>query len=63
VRRLPVVDTDGRLIGLLALNDAILHASDGKGRTSELSEHAVMDTLKKVSAHRDSLAYARATGR
>lgn len=53
VRRLPVVDEDGRLVGLLAVNDVILHAEDEKGKKAvDLPYEAVINTLKAICAHR-----------
>jgi CBS domain-containing protein len=49
VRRLPVVDEQGYLKGLLGLNDIIL-AVDRKG--SKLTYEEVMNTVKAVSEHR-----------
>jgi len=53
VRRLPVVDEDGTLRGMLAMNDLILAAGEHRGRsTPELSVEDVMAILKAVSTHR-----------
>lgn len=53
VRRLPVVDEDGFLEGIVSINDLILAARGQSGRgTSDLSSDDVMRTLKAVSAHR-----------
>jgi CBS domain-containing protein len=52
VRRLPVVDSAGRLEGMLSINDLILHAQPGRARaTLELSVREVFDTLAAVCAH------------
>lgn len=48
VRRLPVVDAEGKLVGILSLNDLILQAQE-KG---DLSFSAVVRTLQAVGAHR-----------
>jgi CBS domain-containing protein len=49
VRRLPVVSPDGKLVGILSMDDVVVH-SEGKasGKTPELSYDDVVDTLKKV---------------
>lgn len=53
VRRLPVVDDDGVLMGILSMNDVILNAEKAKGETlPDLSYDAVMKTLKAISEHR-----------
>jgi CBS domain-containing protein len=50
VRRLPVVGDDGRLLGLLSLNDLILRADRRRG--SGVSYDDVLNTIKAVSEHR-----------
>jgi CBS domain-containing protein len=53
VRRLPVVDEDGVLQGLIAMNDFILLAGEAKrGRAPAVSCEDVMKTMKAISAHR-----------
>jgi CBS domain-containing protein len=51
VRRLPVVDEDGILQGIVAMNDFILAVGEGKN-TADLSCEDVMRALKAISAHR-----------
>lgn len=46
VRRLPVVDRQGRLVGVLSLNDLALHSGRG------LPASAVLDTLRSICSHR-----------
>ena len=49
VRRLPVVNTQGRLEGILSMDDVVVHASPrSSARTPELSHDDVMNTLKKI---------------
>jgi CBS domain-containing protein len=51
VRRLPIIRAeDGRLCGVLSLNDIALKAKEAKG--AELSAQDVEDTLKAICAHR-----------
>ncbi len=53
VRRLPVVDEDGTLQGIVAINDFVLAAEEAKGkRTSGVSFDDVVWTMKAVSTHR-----------
>ncbi len=53
VRRIPVVDEDGILQGILSMNDLVLNAEETKGKkVPELSYEDVMRTLKAISAHR-----------
>jgi CBS domain-containing protein len=53
VRRLPVVDEDGVLQGIVAMNDFVLLAGEAKGaKTPALSYEDVVRTMKAVSAHR-----------
>ncbi len=46
VRRLPVMEADGRLMGVLSLDDIILHA-DAQARGS-LSPEFILGTLRKL---------------
>lgn len=56
LRRLPVVDNDGRLVGILSLNDVILHSKQGKSKKgAHVSHGEVMDALKALSQHRTPL--------
>jgi CBS domain-containing protein len=53
LRRLPVVDGKGKLVGMLALNDVILNSKKGKSKKGAHVSHGdVMDTLKALSQHR-----------
>jgi len=53
VRRLPVVDDDGVLQGMLSMNDLVLAAAGRRGRSAaDLSVEDVMKTLKAICAHR-----------
>jgi CBS domain-containing protein len=53
IRRLPVVDSEGKLQGVLSLNDFILHVDKVRGVTEDdLSYLEVMGALKAVSRHR-----------
>jgi CBS domain-containing protein len=53
VRRLPVIDKEGKLTGVLSLNDLALAAERNARREDDSIRHAdVMDVLRAVSAHR-----------
>jgi len=53
VRRLPVVDADGVLQGVVAMNDFVLLAADAKGaKAPAVSYEDVVRTMKAISAHR-----------
>lgn len=53
VRRLPVVDEEGVLHGLISMNDFILLAGETKaGKAPPISSEDVAKTLKAISAHR-----------
>jgi CBS domain-containing protein len=48
VRRLPVIGKDGKLAGLLSINDVVLHAGEARG---EIPYEEVMSTFKAVCKH------------
>jgi CBS domain-containing protein len=48
VRRLPVIGKDGKLAGLLSINDVVLHAGEARG---EIPYEDVMSTFKAVCKH------------
>jgi CBS-domain-containing membrane protein len=52
IRRLPVVDEDQRLIGILSLNDLAVAAPDPENRKRGVQPAAVADTLSAISEHR-----------
>jgi CBS domain-containing protein len=51
VRRLPVIDADGKLHGILSLNDAVLGAKENGAKKQDLSYGDVMQTFKAICAH------------
>jgi len=49
VRRLPVTNADGKLEGILSMDDVVAHSEARiPGKTSELSHDEVVDTLKTL---------------
>ena len=53
VRRLPVVDENGILQGMISMNDLVLHAGEAKPKKAPaLSYEDVIKGLKAISAHR-----------
>lgn len=58
VRRLPVVNDDGMLQGILSLNDIVLRAEEAKGKhVPELSYEDAMSTIKAICEHRPHQAH------
>lgn len=47
VRRLPVINAEGHLQGILSMDDVVLHAETAN-RNSEVSAEKVVNTLKEV---------------
>ncbi|MDQ5844343.1 MAG: CBS domain-containing protein [Acidobacteriota bacterium] len=52
VRRLPVVTADGKLSGMLSMNDVVLKAAEAGGKKApELSYGDVVNTYKSICQH------------
>lgn len=51
VRRLPVVDPEGRLEGVVSLNDIVLHTDPSAKRGSDLPVEDVLETIRTICAH------------
>jgi len=57
VHRLAVINAQGKLEGILSLNDVALHAAHANGKgTPALNYEDVVSTLKAVSEHRHPIA-------
>ncbi|HET6671667.1 MAG TPA: CBS domain-containing protein [Pyrinomonadaceae bacterium] len=62
VRRLPVVTADGKLAGMLSMNDVVLKAAEAAGKKApELSYGDVVNTYKSICQHRLPMQQAQAT--
>jgi CBS domain-containing protein len=51
VRRLPVIDAEGKLQGILSMNDAVLRAKENGTKKQELSYVDVIKAYKGLCAH------------
>lgn len=52
VRRLPAIDEEGRLRGIVSMNDVVLHAERLNGhKTKNLSYEDAVNTLKAICEH------------
>jgi CBS domain-containing protein len=50
VRRLPVIDSDGKAVGVLSMDDVLLHAEpSGSGKIVELSTDEVVRSYRAIS--------------
>jgi CBS domain-containing protein len=61
VRRLPVVDKDGKLLGILSMDDVIAHGDLNKWEgCCELSSEEIIKSLKRLYGQKFPLVHARA---
>lgn len=61
VRRLPVIDAEGKLVGILSINDVVLKVEDARGKKSSAFNYAdVVDTYKAISQHSLPMQLAQA---
>ena len=52
VRRLPVVDPQGALTGILSLNDIVLHSRSAREAVfSDVNPEEILETLRGISVH------------
>lgn len=56
VRRLPVLDGEGRLAGIISLNDLVVRAACRSG--ADVSGDAFLDTMKAICAHSREAVHA-----
>src|SRR5262249_52787220 len=54
VRRLPIVDEQQRLVGIVSLNDLVAHA--GCRRDAAIQGDELIDTVKAICAHRATVS-------
>lgn len=63
VRRLPVINPEGELEGMLSMNDIVLKAQrKGNGKSAEIRYADVVNTYKAICGHRAPLQMEAATG-
>ena len=51
VRRLPVLNAEGELKGMLSMNDVVLKAQEPNGKKPSLTFHDVVKTYKAICEH------------
>ena len=57
VRRLPVVDNDGHLIGIVSMNDIVVHAEESKTMKETPYSYAdIVKTMEGICSHRQTVA-------
>ncbi|MFO0984774.1 MAG: CBS domain-containing protein [Planctomycetota bacterium] len=64
IRRLPVVDDTGRLVGIVSLNDLARAVKSGRGRkvATDITDQEVLDTLAEICQPRLQAGSRRARG-
>ena len=60
VRRLPIIDEEEKLVGILSMNDVASHAKAENGRKPALSFEKVVTTMKAICRHQKARALRRA---
>ena len=60
VRRLPVVNANDELVGMIGVNDLILAARPMDGRKPELDDEEVIETMRRICAHAGTQVMAMA---
>jgi len=60
LHRLPVVNADRGLVGILSINDILLHAEKSAGKTPEISYDDVVQAFQAICAHPAGIIHAMA---
>jgi CBS domain-containing protein len=58
LHRLPVVNSEGGLVGILSINDVVLRAEKGIGKKPELSYEEVVQAFQAICTHPASVMAA-----
>ncbi len=58
IRRLPVVNSEGGIVGVLSINDVVLRAEKGNGRKPDISYDDVVRALQAICAHPTGTVHA-----
>jgi CBS domain-containing protein len=60
LHQLPVTNSDGCLAGILSINDLLLHAEKGTGKTPEISYDEVVQAFQAICSHPAETIHAMA---
>jgi len=60
LHRLPVVDGERGLVGILSINDVLLNAEKGAGKKPGISYEDVVQTLQAICTHQAGIVHAMA---
>jgi CBS domain-containing protein len=62
VRRLPVISKEGILVGVVSMDDVLLHADAGNARSSGISSEEVVKTFRAINTHQVPMVAAKQAG-
>ena len=63
ILRVPVVESDGRIVGIVSFSDLVQHSEEARGlKKPEISYEQVVDTRKAIT-HPDEAAKSSGTGK